>query len=113
MSASFFAIAQNRSMAQLALRANRHWTEVARMIVWGNHSNTQFPDWFPDLRCPPTLDEVQPLNDIYWYMSVPSYILGSFPALVALAVLLFATVGIYTWMSFALVERRRYGYAAG
>jgi predicted permease len=54
-----------------------------------------------------TIDDVQPLNEIYWYLSVPDYIFGSIPALVALAVLLFAMVGIYTWMSFAMVARRR------
>jgi len=53
------------------------------------------------------IDDVQPLNEIYFFLSLPSYIIGSFPALVALGVLLFATVGIYTRMSFDVVQRRR------
>jgi malate dehydrogenase len=36
---------QNRAKAQLALKASVHWNDVARCAIWGNHSNTQFPDW--------------------------------------------------------------------
>jgi malate dehydrogenase len=36
---------QNRAMAQLALKAGAHWRDVKNVIIWGNHSNTQFPDW--------------------------------------------------------------------
>ncbi|MBK8097025.1 MAG: malate dehydrogenase [Planctomycetes bacterium] len=36
---------QNRAKAQLALKAKTHWSEVKNVIIWGNHSNTQFPDW--------------------------------------------------------------------
>ncbi|MFO1055297.1 MAG: malate dehydrogenase [Planctomycetota bacterium] len=36
---------QNRARAQLAERAGRHPTKVDRIAIWGNHSNTQFPDW--------------------------------------------------------------------
>lgn len=36
---------QNRAMAQLAIKAGCGWDEIDRMITWGNHSNTQFPDW--------------------------------------------------------------------
>ncbi|MCA8942663.1 MAG: malate dehydrogenase [Planctomycetes bacterium] len=36
---------QNRAKAQLALKSGRHWNDVQQMIIWGNHSNTQFPDW--------------------------------------------------------------------
>jgi ABC-type antimicrobial peptide transport system permease subunit len=53
------------------------------------------------------VDDVQPLNEIYFFLSLPTYIMGSLPALVALGVLLFATAGIYTRMSFAVVQRRR------
>jgi malate dehydrogenase len=34
----------NRAIAQLAARTGSHVTEVARMIIWGNHSATQYPD---------------------------------------------------------------------
>jgi malate dehydrogenase len=34
----------NRAMAQLARQANAHVNDVKRMIIWGNHSSTQYPD---------------------------------------------------------------------
>ena len=36
---------QNRARFQLANQAKTHWTGVDRIAIWGNHSNTQFPDW--------------------------------------------------------------------
>jgi malate dehydrogenase len=36
---------QNRAVAQLAAKAKAHSTDVRNAVVWGNHSNTQFPDW--------------------------------------------------------------------
>ncbi len=36
---------QNRAMAQLAMKAGVSWKDVKNVIIWGNHSNTQFPDW--------------------------------------------------------------------
>src|SRR6185503_15112338 len=53
------------------------------------------------------VDDVEPLDEIYFFLSLPDYILGSVPALVALAILVFAIVGIYTRMSFDVVHRRR------
>ena len=35
---------QNRAMAQLAEKNNAKVAEVERVIIWGNHSSTQFPD---------------------------------------------------------------------
>ncbi len=34
----------NRAVAQLAEKTGRHNTEVAGVIIWGNHSATQYPD---------------------------------------------------------------------
>jgi malate dehydrogenase len=34
----------NRAMSQLADRAGAHVTDIGRMIVWGNHSSSQYPD---------------------------------------------------------------------
>ncbi|TAN08740.1 MAG: malate dehydrogenase [Rhodanobacteraceae bacterium] len=34
----------NRSKAQLAARTGTHNADVKRMIIWGNHSSTQYPD---------------------------------------------------------------------
>lgn len=36
---------QNRAQAQLAAKAGAHAQDVRNVIIWGNHSNTQFPDW--------------------------------------------------------------------
>lgn len=34
----------NRALAQLADKAGKHVTDVRKMIIWGNHSATQYPD---------------------------------------------------------------------
>ncbi len=34
----------NRSLSQLAEKSGKHVTDIRRMIIWGNHSSTQFPD---------------------------------------------------------------------
>jgi malate dehydrogenase len=36
---------QNRAMAQLAIKAGAHVDAVTRMVIWGNHSATQVPDF--------------------------------------------------------------------
>ena len=36
---------QNRAKAQLALKSGKHWSTVKNVTIWGNHSNTQYPDW--------------------------------------------------------------------
>jgi malate dehydrogenase len=37
---------QNRAMSQLAAKAGVHSTEVSQAIIWGNHSDTQYPDYY-------------------------------------------------------------------
>ena len=37
---------QNRAMTQLAIKAGVPVQEVKNMIVWGNHSSTQYPDFY-------------------------------------------------------------------
>ena len=37
---------QNRAMAQLAGKAGKPVTAVTNAAIWGNHSATQFPDYF-------------------------------------------------------------------
>ena len=37
---------QNRSVSQLAIKANVDVTSVTNMTIWGNHSSTQVPDFF-------------------------------------------------------------------
>jgi len=34
----------NRALAQLAQKCGGHVNDLTRMIIWGNHSSTQFPD---------------------------------------------------------------------
>jgi malate dehydrogenase len=36
----------NRALTQLALKTNKHNTDVTHMTIWGNHSSTQYPDLF-------------------------------------------------------------------
>lgn len=45
----FFAMTmldENRAVAQLARKADVAVSDVQNMIIWGNHSATQFPDFF-------------------------------------------------------------------
>lgn len=37
---------QNRSIAQLALKSGANVTDIKNMIIWGNHSSTQYPDFY-------------------------------------------------------------------
>ena len=34
----------NRALAQLAGRLDTHHSRVSKMVIWGNHSSTQYPD---------------------------------------------------------------------
>jgi malate dehydrogenase len=34
----------NRAVSQLAAKTGTHVTEIEKMVVWGNHSTTQYPD---------------------------------------------------------------------
>src|SRR3989338_1733236 len=46
---NFFAMTmldQNRAVAQLAQKANVTVSDVKNVAIWGNHSATQFPDFF-------------------------------------------------------------------
>lgn len=36
---------QSRAKAQLANKSGKHWSQVKNVTIWGNHSNTQYPDW--------------------------------------------------------------------
>jgi malate dehydrogenase len=41
---SMMRLDHNRSMSQIAEKTGSHSTKVKNMVVWGNHSATQFPD---------------------------------------------------------------------
>jgi malate dehydrogenase len=34
----------NRALAQLAGKLNTHHSKISKMVIWGNHSSTQYPD---------------------------------------------------------------------
>ncbi len=59
----------NRALSQLATKTDSHSTKIENMIIWGNHSSTQYPDLHHcTVDGKPALDLVD--NDFY----VDSYI---------------------------------------
>lgn len=56
---------ENRAKCQLALKANKFYTSVHRMAIWGNHSTTQVPD-FVNARIGgiPAIDTIR---DMKWF----------------------------------------------
>ncbi|BBM88898.1 malate dehydrogenase [Spirochaetota bacterium] len=49
---NFFAMTmldQSRARSQLAAKANVHSRDIRKVCIWGNHSSTQFPDFFNGL----------------------------------------------------------------
>ena len=54
----------NRSLSQLATKTGKHSTDVKNVVVWGNHSATQYPDLHQaTVDGTPALD----LIDMDWY----------------------------------------------
>lgn len=52
-----------RARAQLALKAGVTMGEVSRMVIWGNHSATQFPDFYhARIQGKPVTDVISDLN---------------------------------------------------
>lgn len=41
---SMMRLDQNRAMSQLAVKTGTHVNDVKRLVIWGNHSSTQYPD---------------------------------------------------------------------
>lgn len=51
---------QNRAVAQLAKKAQVDVSEISNMIIWGNHSSTQVPDFFNvRIRNKPATDDIK------------------------------------------------------
>ncbi len=49
----------NRSLSQIAEKTNNHSSKIGKMVVWGNHSATQYPDIsYADLEGKPVKDLV-------------------------------------------------------
>jgi malate dehydrogenase len=54
----------NRALAQLAGKLGTHHSKISRMVIWGNHSSTQYPDIrFTEIDGKPAADGV----DTGWY----------------------------------------------
>lgn len=68
---NFFAMTmldQNRASAQLAKKANLAVTDVSNVIVWGNHSSTQVPDFFnAKIQGKPVIEKI---NDKLWLENI-------------------------------------------
>ena len=63
---SMMRLDHNRSMSQIAEKTGSHTTKVEKVIVWGNHSTTQYPDLhYAEVDGKPALDLVD--ND--WYVN--------------------------------------------
>jgi len=63
----FFAMTmldQNRAYAQLAQKAGVAITDVTNMVIWGNHSATQYPDFYHALINGKPATEV--ITDLAW-----------------------------------------------
>ena len=43
---SMMRLDHNRAMSKLAEKVGKHSTQVQNIVVWGNHSSTQYPDIF-------------------------------------------------------------------
>jgi len=56
---------QNRAAAQLAIKAGVPVREITRMTIWGNHSDTQYPDYKNALIGGKPATEV--INDPAWF----------------------------------------------
>ncbi|MGQ0429520.1 MAG: malate dehydrogenase [Gammaproteobacteria bacterium] len=54
----------NRALAQLAGKTGQHVTAIRRMIIWGNHSATQYPDI---AQCTIGGKPAKSLVDTQWY----------------------------------------------
>jgi malate dehydrogenase len=56
----------NRALAQLAAKTGVHHTRIKKMIIWGNHSSTQYPDLHQALvDGSPAMDDM----DQNWYVN--------------------------------------------
>lgn len=66
----FFAMTrldQNRAAYQLASKAGAAISDITRMVVWGNHSSTQVPDYYnAKIKGKPALDMI---GDEAWFAS--------------------------------------------
>lgn len=58
------ALDESRARTQLALKAGVDVTQIKKMIIWGNHSATQFPDFLhAEIAGNPAIEVI---NDQFW-----------------------------------------------
>ena len=57
---------QNRSISQLSARLGVGAGDISRMVIWGNHSNTMFPDFFHARVEPEGRPLVDAVDDADW-----------------------------------------------
>lgn len=55
---------ENRAKSQLARKAGVHVSQVSNLAIWGNHSATQYPDFYNALICGKAATEV--ISDHEW-----------------------------------------------
>jgi malate dehydrogenase len=55
---------ENRAKTQLAQKSGAHVSEISNMTIWGNHSATQYPDFYNALISGKSANEV--INDDAW-----------------------------------------------
>jgi malate dehydrogenase len=62
---SMMRLDHNRAVSQLATRTGKALTDVQKMVVWGNHS----PTMYPDIRFATVAGQnaVAAVNDVEWY----------------------------------------------
>ena len=69
--ASFTAMMRldhNRALSQLAAKTGKPVTAIEKLIVWGNHSPTMYPDLrFATIDGKPLIDSKTPMIDDAWY----------------------------------------------
>ena len=59
---------QNRALVQLAQKASVTAAQVSNMIIWGNHSSTQYPDFYHAMIDGNLLTEC--ITDMHWLQEV-------------------------------------------
>lgn len=58
------ALDEHRARKQLAYKAGVHVADVTRMVIWGNHSSTQYPDFYNARIDGKPVTEV--ITDLHW-----------------------------------------------
>lgn len=62
----FFAMTrldQNRAQTQLAMKAGVNTDDVSNIVIWGNHSSTQYPDFYnAKIKDKPVIDVIHDKN---------------------------------------------------